>query len=335
MAGDDAIADALDRGTAARTLSGLAIVLTAVLLAHPDPAHADPALRLVIGGQEVTLDRPPLLIDGRVLVPVRGVFEHLGATLAWEDPATHAIIVSRTVAAGHGTQVRLMAGRRQAFVNDAPVTLDVAPILVAGRTFVPLRFISQALGATVAWDPGLRVVSIAPGTGPPAGPRPPAAMPAPPKTGPGEGTVVRVDAGAGPRQIIITWYGTQTRTFTVAPDTAFFRHDLNTDRIEPIQLRQIFPGDEVRLVVEVGGGPRPRGMIRQGEVMVREEAGRVESATGRALVLSDGRSFVLAEHARFIVGGSIASQPPDLRGKPVIVRVQPLTQQAVEVEVRD
>jgi len=69
--------------------------------------------------------------------------------------------------------------------------------------------------------------------------------------------------------------------------------------------------------------------------MVREEAGRVESATGRALVLSDGRSFVLAEHARFIVGGSIASQPPDLRGKPVIVRVQPLTQQAVEVEVRD
>ena len=308
------------------SLAALAIVLSAAL-----PAPAESALRVVIGGHEVPLERPPLIIDGRVFVPVRGLFEQLGATLAWEDPATHAVIVSRNGPAGGGTQVRLMAGSRQAFINDSPVTLDAAPIVVAGRVYVPLRFVGEALGAVVAWDPGLHIVSITPGPAPPSSP--PAAVPVPPKTGPAEGTVLRVDLGVPSPDIVITWYGNQTRTFTVAPDTAFFRRDLNTNRIEPIHLRRIFSGDAVSLVVEVGGGPRPRGTIRQGEVLVREERGRVQSATDRALVLGDGRSFALAENTRFIVGGSVVARPPDLAEKLVIVRVQPFTLRVVEVEV--
>jgi hypothetical protein len=308
------------------SLFGVAVVLSAALF-----AHADAAIRLEIGGQQVNLDPPPLIIGDRVLVPVRGVFEQLGATLAWEDPATHAVIVSRAVPAGGGTQIRLIAGSRVAYINDSPVTLDVAPIIFTGRTFVPLRFVGEALQATVAWNPGLRVVAIAPAVAPPS--LPPAALPTPPKEGPAEGTVVRVDVAAVPPAVIITWYGNQTRPFTVAPDTVFFRRDLDTNRVEPIQLRQVFPGDALSLVVDVGGGPRPRGAIRRGEVLVREARGRVESAAGRTLVLADGRSFVLAASARFIVGGSVVAQPPDLAEKLVIVRVQPLTQQVVEVEV--
>ena len=224
-----------------------------------------------------------------------------------------------------------MAGSRQAFINDSPVTLDAAPIIVARRVYVPLRFVGEALGAAVAWDPGLHIVSITPGPATPSSP--PAAVPVPPKQGPAEGTVLRVDLAARLPDLVITWYGNQTRTFTIAPDTAFFRRDLNTNRVEPIQLRQIFSGDAVSLVVEVGGGPRPRGTIRRAEVVVREERGRVESATDRTLVLGDGRSFTLAENPRFIVGGSIVARPPDLVEKSVIVRVQPLTLQAVEVEV--
>jgi hypothetical protein len=68
-------------------------------------------------------------------------------------------------------------------------------------------------------------------------------------------------------------------------------------------------------------------------VLVREETGRVESATDRTLVLSDGRSFALAENTRFVVGGSITAWPPDLAEKSVIVRRQPFTLQVVEVEV--
>lgn len=310
------------------SLPGVAVVLSAALF-----AHADTALRVEIGGQPVTLDRPPIIIGDRVLVPVRGVFQQLGATLVWEDPATHAVIVSRTVPPGRGTQIRLIAGSRLAYINDSPVTLDVAPIIVAGRTFVPLRFVGEALQATVAWNPGLRVVAIAPGLAPPS--LPPAAVLAPPKEGPAEGTVVRVDLATAPPAVTITWYGHQTRPFAVAPDTAFFRRDLNTNRVVPIQLRQVFPGDAVSLVVEVGGGPRPYGTIRRGEVLVREARGRVESVTDRTVVLGDGRSFVLASSARFIVGGSLVAQPPDLAERLVVVREQPLTRQVVEVEVTD
>ena len=157
----------------------------------------------------------------------------------------------------------------------------------------------------------------------------------PPKNAPAQGTVLRVDLAAGTPDIVITWYGSQTRTFTVAPDTTFFRRDLNTNRVAPIQLRQIYPGDAVTLVVEVGGGPPPRGTIRQGEVLVREATGRVESLSGRTLVLSDGRSFTVAENARFIVGGSVIARPPEPTQRAVIVRLQPFSQQVVEVEVTD
>lgn len=188
-------------------------------------------------------------------------------------------------------------------------------------------------GSMLAWLPGvaiaLSVVANGPGLAQQYSP------PAPPKEGPAEGTVVRVDLATIPPAITITWYGNQTRPFAVAPDTTFVRHDLNTDRVERIQLRQIFPGDAVSLIVEVGGGPPPRGTIRRGEVVVREARGRVASATGGTLVLSDGRSFALTASPRFIVRGSPVAQPPDLAEKLVIVRVQPLTQQVVEVEVTE
>jgi hypothetical protein len=142
-----------------------------------------------------------------------------------------------------------------------------------------------------------------------------------------------VDLADPSPDIVITWYGNQTRIFTVAADTAFFRRDLNANHVEPILMQQIFPGDAVRLVVEVGGGPRPRGTIRQGEVLVREERGRVRSANGRTLVLSDGRSFTLVQNVRFIAGGSVVAPPPELAARWVIVRLQPFTMQATEVEV--
>ena len=157
----------------------------------------------------------------------------------------------------------------------------------------------------------------------------------PPKNAPAQGTVLRVDLAAGTPEIVITWFGNQTRTFTVAPDTAFFRRDLNTNRVAPIQLQQIYPGDAVSLVVEVGGGPPPRGMIRQGEVLVREARGRVESLTGRTLALSNGGSFTVADNTRFIVGGRTTARAPDLAGRPAIVRVQPFSLQVVEVELTD
>jgi methionine-rich copper-binding protein CopC len=66
---------------------------------------------------------------------------------------------------GNGRRVHLTIGSTQASVNGQPLTMDVAPFTVAGRTLVPLRFVAQALGATVNWNSNTSTVAINTGGG--------------------------------------------------------------------------------------------------------------------------------------------------------------------------
>lgn len=138
------------------------LLLVGVLLAAwTAPAAAAP-VRLVVAGQEVVPDVPPVLSGGRVLVPLRGVFEALGATVQW-DPAQGAVIARRA-----GREVVLAPGSREARVDGRPVPLDEPARVVGGRVLVPLRFLGEALGADVRWDPGTATVYVDPEGMPPA-----------------------------------------------------------------------------------------------------------------------------------------------------------------------
>ncbi len=99
-------------------------------------------------------DVQPIERDGRVLVPVRGVFEQMGVNVDWE-PASQAVY-----ATGNGRSVTLYINKRTARVDDRDVPLDVPAILYAGRTMVPLRFISESMGAMVDWIPSTNTVAI-------------------------------------------------------------------------------------------------------------------------------------------------------------------------------
>ena len=82
----------------------------------------------------------------RTLVPMRAIFEAVGATVQWDD-------ATKTVIAVKGTSfVTLQIGSPKAFINSEEHTLDVNAIMKDDRTFVPLRFVSEALGAKVEWD---------------------------------------------------------------------------------------------------------------------------------------------------------------------------------------
>lgn len=83
--------------------------------------------------------------DGRTMLPVRHVSEALGATVDW-NADTETVTI-----AGNETQVTLVSGQRQARVNNITIDLDTAAEIVQGRTFVPLRFVSEALGVEVDW----------------------------------------------------------------------------------------------------------------------------------------------------------------------------------------
>ncbi|MDH7577417.1 MAG: copper amine oxidase N-terminal domain-containing protein [Bacillota bacterium] len=119
--------------------------------------------KAVVNGESKTLDTAPMLYEDRTMVPLRFIAESLGANVQW-DPAEQKIMIATGGESGPAEKTQfdviLKIGQNQAFVNSEPKTLDVPPMLYKGRTMVPLRFIAEALGADVQWDPAEQCVTI-------------------------------------------------------------------------------------------------------------------------------------------------------------------------------
>lgn len=152
-----------------RYLCGLAA--TALLASQlAGRAMAAGPVTVQVNGTTVNLNPPPTERAGRVFVPLRGVFEQLGASVVY---------ASRTInATGRGHSVSLHVGSQQAVVDGQTQTLDVAPFIIGASTYVPLRFVSQALGAGVNYDGANNIVAInvsGAGAAPPQNAAPPPA----------------------------------------------------------------------------------------------------------------------------------------------------------------
>lgn len=115
------------------------------------------ALRLVVDGRRVETSPPPFIDAGRTLVPMRALFEALGASVEWDDQ-------TRTVTARRADRrVRVTIDRRLACLSEGcleAALLDVPARIRDDRTFVPLRFVATALGAAVRWDGATRTVRV-------------------------------------------------------------------------------------------------------------------------------------------------------------------------------
>lgn len=130
-------------------ITGLAVVI--VLLVSAGAALATP--RVVLNGQELVFNVPPVIERGWTLVPLRVISEAIGAGINW-DGRTRTVTLTKD-----GTKIKLIIGGR-AYKNNQPISLDVPAKIVKGQTLVPLRFVSEALGAKVNWDAKTQVVTI-------------------------------------------------------------------------------------------------------------------------------------------------------------------------------
>ncbi|MBD0384796.1 copper amine oxidase N-terminal domain-containing protein [Paenibacillus sp. WST5] len=102
------------------------------------------AVAVELDGSKLAADA--YMVDGRTMVPLRAIFERLNATVEWDD-------VNKAISATKDTKVIWLAiGNTEAKIGGNPVTLDVPPMLIHGQSFVPLRFVSEALGAQVTFD---------------------------------------------------------------------------------------------------------------------------------------------------------------------------------------
>lgn len=116
--------------------------------------QAEAPIKVMLGGSYLDFDQPPVMRNDRTLVPLRRIFEALGAKVDWNDE-------TQTVTATRGaTQIRLTIGSNQMYVNGTAKLIDVPAMLISDRTMVPTRAVSEALGCTVDWDNDTQTVII-------------------------------------------------------------------------------------------------------------------------------------------------------------------------------
>lgn len=129
-----------------KKLAGLFLIL-GLLTAWIPAVHAESTdIHVVVDGKGLEFDVAPFLENGRMLVPLRAIFEALDAEVGWDGE-------TRTVTASKGNKViTLQIGNDKALVGDVEIILDAPAKLKNGRTFVPVRFVSEALGAKVDWN---------------------------------------------------------------------------------------------------------------------------------------------------------------------------------------
>ena len=129
-------------------------VLSILLMSWSISFAAAQPISVLLDGQNLQFDVPPREEGGRVLVPVRTIFEALGLDLQWDGNTQTVTAIREEI------QVKLKIGSKKAYVNGQSVTLDVPAKTISGRTFVPVRFLAEAFGIEVKWDEGSREVIL-------------------------------------------------------------------------------------------------------------------------------------------------------------------------------
>lgn len=122
------------------------LMLTTTVFAEP--------IKVLVENKPLVLEVAPMVQDGRTLVPLRAIFEALGATVEWE-PSTKTIT---------GTQenkiIILQLDNKIASIDGVEVELDVPATAINGTTLVPVRFIAESLDAKVEWHNPTQTVLV-------------------------------------------------------------------------------------------------------------------------------------------------------------------------------
>lgn len=111
-------------------------------------------ISVIINNKEVVFDVPPQIINERTMVPVRAIFETLGASVDWN--ADNQTITSKK----NDTTVVLKINSHTMYINGNPVSLDTPACIIDERTLVPVRAVSEAFNTSVNWDGDTRTVII-------------------------------------------------------------------------------------------------------------------------------------------------------------------------------
>ncbi|GBF77317.1 hypothetical protein PA598K_05861 [Paenibacillus sp. 598K] len=135
-----------------------ALLLTTALstsLIGSSLASSTIAVEVVVNGKTIPMLVPPVVQNGRALVPVREISQALGYTVNWNQETRTVYLTNRSEVsnAPNPTDEKIV-------INGNPIATDVPPQVIKGRTMVPVRIISEATGARVEWNQQSRRVTV-------------------------------------------------------------------------------------------------------------------------------------------------------------------------------
>lgn len=119
-----------------------------------DYTNIEEEITVLINNKKVEFDQPPYIENGTTRVPMRKIFESLGAEVEYEAAA------EKITAVKDGTIIELLTGSSTALINGKSTSLAEPVVNKNGFTMLPLRFVAEALGAEVAWDSSSKIISI-------------------------------------------------------------------------------------------------------------------------------------------------------------------------------
>lgn len=130
-----------------------AILCTCILVSSSLCFAANP-IRVELDHMPIVFDQEPLIINDRTMVPVRAIFEAMGASVIWdgETKTVTSKLGNLTISMGIDNPVMT--------INGATRTLDAPPMIAGGRTLVPVRAVSESFDCDVSWDASKRLVSL-------------------------------------------------------------------------------------------------------------------------------------------------------------------------------
>jgi len=142
-----------------KKIIAMAIALVAIMTAIPlFAAYANRQTSVTIDGVLVRFpDQLPVMVDNRTMVPVRGVFEHMGFYVTWNNDARLAILTRDDV------RIVIPEGARSFLVGHRVIVPDVPQQMIGDRMMLPLRAVAEAIGGTATWNANNRVAQITSG----------------------------------------------------------------------------------------------------------------------------------------------------------------------------
>jgi len=117
-------------------------------------AYQSADVTVYFNGEKLNFDTNPIKINNTILVSMRKIFEALNASVQW-DASSQTVTATKD-----DTEIKITIGSNTAYINGSSVSLVEPAVIVDGSTMVPLRFVSESLGATVEWDNSTQPIKI-------------------------------------------------------------------------------------------------------------------------------------------------------------------------------